>query len=157
MNTLWSLISYTKLYGGMYYEYSHLYITFSIKNAWIQHNCADGWKPISLMTYQPSCSRARVEHACLTITYSTHNRYKQRLNKHSSCECMPNCSLWSSPSNGCHSPHSASKNYTEMETKILNTDSDPQNNDRDPVIRVIAIQQITVTLRWKSEKSNANL
>ena len=29
--------------------------------------------------------------------------------------------------------------------------------NRDPIIRVIAIQQITVTLRWKSEKSNANL
>ena len=48
---------------------------------------------------------------------------------------------------------SASKNtdssvfYTEIETKILNTDSDPQNTDRDPIIRVIAIQQITVTLR----------
>ena len=48
---------------------------------------------------------------------------------------------------------SASKNtdssvfYTEIETKILNTDSDPQNIDRDPIIRVIAIQQITVTLR----------
>ena len=46
--------------------------------------------------------------------------------------------------------YSASKNtdssvfYTEIETKILNTDSDP---DRDPFIRVIAIQQITVTLR----------
>ena len=48
---------------------------------------------------------------------------------------------------------SASKNtdssvfYTEIETKILNTDSDPENTDRDPIIRVIAIQQITVTLR----------
>ena len=35
---------------------------------------------------------------------------------------------------------SASKNtdssvfYTEIETKILNTDSDPQNTDRDPII-----------------------
>ena len=59
--------------------------------------------------------------------------------------------------------YSASKNtdssvfYTEIEAKILNTDSDLQNTDRDPIIRVIAIQQITVTLRWKSEKSNANL
>ena len=58
---------------------------------------------------------------------------------------------------------SASKNtdlsvfYTEIETKILNTDSDPKNTDRDPITRVIAIQQITVTLRWKSEKSIANL
>ena len=26
----------------------------------------------------------------------------------------------------------------------LNTDSDPQNTNRDPIIRVIAIQQITV-------------
>ena len=40
---------------------------------------------------------------------------------------------------------SASKNtdssvlYTEIETKILNTDSDPQNTDKDPIIRVIAI------------------
>ena len=48
---------------------------------------------------------------------------------------------------------SASKNtdssvfYTEIEIKILNTDSDPKNTDRDPIIRVIAIQQITVTLR----------
>ena len=53
---------------------------------------------------------------------------------------------------------SASKNtdpsvfYTE--TKILNTDSAPLNT---PIIRVIAVQQITVTLWWKSEKSNANL
>ena len=45
---------------------------------------------------------------------------------------------------------SASKNtdpsvfYTEIETKILNTDSDPKNTDRDPVI---IIQQNTVTLR----------
>ena len=45
---------------------------------------------------------------------------------------------------------SASKNtdssvfYTEIEAKILNTDSNPKNTDRDPVI---AIQQITVTLR----------
>ena len=37
---------------------------------------------------------------------------------------------------------SASKNtdssvfYTEIETKILNTDSDPINTDRDPIIRV---------------------
>ena len=49
--------------------------------------------------------------------------------------------------------YSASKNtdssvfYTEIEKKILNTDSDPKNTDRDPIIRVIAIQQITVTLR----------
>ena len=49
--------------------------------------------------------------------------------------------------------HSATKNtdssvfYTEIEAKILNADSDPQNTDRDPIIRVIAIQQIIVTLR----------
>ena len=36
--------------------------------------------------------------------------------------------------------------YIEIETKILNTDSDPQNTDRDPIIRVITIQQNTVTL-----------
>ena len=48
---------------------------------------------------------------------------------------------------------SASKNtdssifYTEIETIILNTDSDPKNTDRDPIIRVIAIQQIKVTLQ----------
>ena len=42
---------------------------------------------------------------------------------------------------------SASKNtdssvfYTEIETKILNTDSDPKNTDRDPNIRVIAIPE----------------
>ena len=59
---------------------------------------------------------------------------------------------------GLHSPPhvivvSASKNtdssvfYTEIETKILNTDPDPKNTDRDAIIRVIAIQQITVTLR----------
>ena len=48
---------------------------------------------------------------------------------------------------------SASKNtdssifYTEIEAKILKTDSDPKNTDRDPIIRVIAIQQIIVTLR----------
>ena len=59
--------------------------------------------------------------------------------------------------------YSASKNtdssvfYTEIEAKILNTDSDPKNTDRDPIIRVIAIQQIIVTLRWKSKKLNANL
>ena len=50
-------------------------------------------------------------------------------------------------------PCSASKNtdssvfYTEIETKILNTDSDPKNTDRDAIIRVIAIQQITATLQ----------
>ena len=44
-----------------------------------------------------------------------------------------------------YDPSSASKNtdssvfYTEIETKILNTDSDPKNTDRDPIIRVIAI------------------
>ena len=37
--------------------------------------------------------------------------------------------------------------YTEIGAKILNTDSDPQKTDRDPIIRVIAIQQITATLR----------
>ena len=37
--------------------------------------------------------------------------------------------------------------YTKIETKILNTDSDPQNTDRHPIIRVIAIQQITLILR----------
>ena len=36
---------------------------------------------------------------------------------------------------------------TEIETKILNTDSDPKDTDRDPIIRVIALQQIIVTLR----------
>ena len=56
---------------------------------------------------------------------------------------------------------SASKNtdssvfYTEIETKILNTDSDPKNTDRGPITRVIAMQQITVTLiamkKWKVE------
>ena len=45
-----------------------------------------------------------------------------------------------------HGFFSASKNtdssvfYTEIETKILNTDSDPKNTDRDPIIRVIAIR-----------------
>ena len=44
------------------------------------------------------------------------------------------------------SKYSASKNtdssvfYTEIETKILNTDSDPTNTDRDPMIAIQPLQ-----------------
>ena len=60
-----------------------------------------------------------------------------------------NFSMWSA-GNIQYSKFSASKNtdssvfYTEIETKILNTDSDPKNTDS---VRVIDIEQITVTLQ----------